>query len=126
MKPFNLEQAKAGKPLVTRDGRKARYLGVLEAALRLPLIAAVSNASGSEQAVMFTIDGNYCLDRPLEHCNDLFMEPEVVTKWINVFVTSIEGKYYSDTRVFDTEDDAVLAAEGIKTYHSTTSVQIVL
>lgn len=44
-KPFNLEQAKAGKPVCTRDGRKARIICFNAKTLcDYPIIALVENS----------------------------------------------------------------------------------
>ncbi len=80
MKPFNLEEAKAGKPIVTRDGRKAKF------------IAHVPEA-GEPYRLIALVDGNrspsaYCDDgRPYSPQNhhDLFMaeeEKKPVVRWL--------------------------------------------
>lgn len=61
-KPFNLEQAKAGKPVYTRDGRKARIICFDAKTLGdYPIIALVENADNSiyEAAYYFSDKGEY-------------------------------------------------------------------
>lgn len=81
MKPFNLEAAKAGKPLITRDGRRAKFL------------AHVPEATESHQVVIFVEggrrpngyyeNGSYLEDEEAD--TDLFMAPEKVSGWVNLY-----------------------------------------
>ena len=81
LKEFDLEAAKAGKPVYTRDGRKARVI-CFDAKCSLPIIALVINAEGSETLISYTSDGRFSnLD---ERCCDLMMLPEKKEGWINV------------------------------------------
>lgn len=62
LKPFDLEAAKAGKPVCTRDGRKARII-CFNAKIwcDYPIIALVENADNSiyEAAYYFSDKGEY-------------------------------------------------------------------
>lgn len=61
-KPFDLEQAKADKPVCTRDGRKARIICFNAKTLcDYPIIALVENADNSiyEAAYYFSDKGEY-------------------------------------------------------------------
>ena len=97
MKPFDLEAAKAGAPIVTRDGRPARF------------IAHVGEAQPSQRLVVLIDGGVYTkfedgsyLGRPGrggETGNDLFMAPTKRAVWVNL--------YKQRTAVWhDTEKDA--------------------
>jgi hypothetical protein len=81
MKPFDLEAAKAGKPIVTRDGRKARLLAhVPEARQGYRVVAFIA---GDDSAGAFYEDGTYIQS---EECrSDLFMDGESRTVYVNVF-----------------------------------------
>lgn len=62
LKPFDLEAAKAGKPVCTRDGRKARIICFNDKTLcDYPIIALVENADNSiyEAAYSFSDKGEY-------------------------------------------------------------------
>ena len=90
LKPFNLEAAKAGKPVCTRDGHKARiicfdYKGDGNAYPILALIST-SNLSGvpSEIISKYTKDGKYAKYNNVENNEDLMMLPEKKEGWINV------------------------------------------
>ena len=81
MKPFDLEAAKAGAPLVTRDGRPAKF------------IAHVAEAHPSQRLLML-IDGTvhtkfesgkYASSPAHVSDNDLFMAPIKRTVWVNLY-----------------------------------------
>ena len=81
MKPFDLEAAKAGAPLVTRDGRPAKF------------IAHVGDAHPS-QRLLVLIDGvvhtkfesgKYASSPAHVSDNDLFMAPIKRTVWVNLY-----------------------------------------
>ena len=81
MKPFNLEAAKAGAPLVTRDGRPAKF------------IAHVGEAQPSQRLVVLIDGGVYTkfesggYSNSPAHVspNDLFMAPVKRTVWVNLY-----------------------------------------
>lgn len=74
MKPFNLIEAKQGKPICTRNGRKARLLGEIFSD-KYPLIVAVTFSE--ECALSYTSEGCFYSDsndgRILIDDMDLFM-----------------------------------------------------
>lgn len=80
MKPFDLEAAKAGKPLVTRDGRKVTDFKHFETMAGNEVCIAVFDGGEYE---WYKKNGRYLLHD--EHRNDLFMAPEEVTVWVNVY-----------------------------------------
>ena len=81
MKPFDLEAAKAGAPLVTRDGQPAKF------------IAHVAEAHPSQRLVVLIDGGVYTkfesggYSNSPAHVspNDLFMAPVKRTVWANVY-----------------------------------------
>ena len=95
MKPFNLQAAKAGAPIVTRDGRPAKF------------IAHVAEAHPS-QRLLVLIDGcvlakfengKYASSPAHVSDNDLFMAPVKRTVWANVYG-------YGRATWYNTEKDA--------------------
>lgn len=83
MKPFDLEAAKAGAPLVTRDGRPAKFIAhVAEAHTNQRLLALIDG----DIHIRFE-DGSYLGPggRGGETNNDLFMAPVKRTVWANVY-----------------------------------------
>lgn len=81
MKPFDLEAAKAGAPIVTRDGRPAKF------------IAHVGEAQPSQRLVVLIDGGVYTKFESGKYAgspahvsaNDLFMAPVKRTVWVNVY-----------------------------------------
>ncbi len=85
MKPFNLEEAKAGKPVCTRHGYKARIL-CFDMKSDYPIVAIV-DVGGQELLIDCTLEGIYSIvDAPSDY--DLFMAPEKRKGWINVYKSS--------------------------------------
>ena len=74
MKPFNLEQALKGKPVVTRDGRKIDRIWIDQTNVDYPVYAMVPSYSSPKELVQrtFTNGGRYYNDHSLT-AHDLFM-----------------------------------------------------
>ncbi len=80
MKPFNLEAALAGKPVVTRDGQPVPELHLFTASdCDYPVVALIGDTVET-----FTKKGEF---RRLEpgHRFDLFMASEKREGWVNLF-----------------------------------------
>ena len=97
MKPFDLEAAKAGAPIVTRDGRPAKF------------IAHVAEAHPSQRLLML-IDGTvhtkfesgkYAASPAHVSDNDLFMAPVKRTVWVNLYENN-EATWHDAKRNADT------------------------
>lgn len=70
MKPFDLEAAKRGEPIVTRDGRKAKFVAhVPEAYEAYSVIVFIE---GNPATVSYSTRGTYTKE---DHECDLFMAP---------------------------------------------------
>ena len=77
MKPFNLEEAKAGKKVVTRDGKAARIVTFNGDSDKFPIVAIV-DITICDEVNIYTMSGLY-FQSGNEHRLDLFMaddEPE--------------------------------------------------
>ena len=101
LKEFNLEEAKAGKPVCTRDGRKARIICFDLNNKNFPIVAII-NCDTEENAYKYDIDG--ICD---EHDNNLnlMMFPEKKEGWVNLCKNN-----YGDTLavgVFPNREEAV-------------------
>lgn len=82
MKPFDLEAAKRGDKVVTRDGRKARIL-CFDVVNRnsYPILVLIKDEEyGIENIHLMNPEGKYYSDGT-GHRNDLFMVPKKVKKW---------------------------------------------
>lgn len=75
MKPFNLEEAMAGKPICTRDGRKARIIATDIKSELCPIAVAITDPIyGAEEIKVYTKDGERLIAN--EDDFDLFMVEE--------------------------------------------------
>lgn len=90
-KAFGLQAAKSGKPVCTRDGRKARIIcfdRVTNSTNEYTghLIVLVTNPNGDEQSFYYTEKGNLAGgDEYDNHKWDLMMLPEKKKGWINLY-----------------------------------------
>lgn len=109
LKPFDLETAKAGKPVCTRDGRKARIICLdFQSIENTPIVAVVQVTDKQEVIANYYEDGQQFVDGISEL--DLMMLPEKKEGWINIYNADTTF-YYVDGRVFDTKDEAVKEAK---------------
>lgn len=98
LKPFDLEAAKAGNPVCTRDGRKARiicfdYKGDSNAYPILALISTInSRGVPSEIIAKYTEDGRYVKYNNVEYNEDLMMLPQKKEGWIIIHKEAIYDK----------------------------------
>ena len=100
LKPFNLEEAKQGKPVCTRDGRKARII-CFDVKAKKPIAALITNDDTEE--VHFYYD-NGRSDQYQEYRYDLMMLPEKHEGWINIVKNADD--YYYCKGVFGSEEHA--------------------
>lgn len=108
LKPFDLEAAKAGKPVCTRDGRKARIICFNAKTLcDYPIIALVENADNSiyEAAYSFSDKGEYL--RGNIRNIDLVMPPEEHEGWVNIYRNA---GIVSTRHIYNTREEAMESA----------------
>ena len=107
LKPFDLEAAKAGKPVCTRDGRRVRVIcfdrKFYHDGYNYPIVAMV-NDNDNELVHAYTQDGLLVGNGECE--SDLMILPEKKEGWINIYNADTTF-YYVDGRVFETKDEAV-------------------
>lgn len=113
-KPFDLEAAKAGAPVMTRAGRPARILAFdLKAADECPIVVAIETHDGKSEVVRTYTKYGYAAD---EYDDDLMMAYVKHRAWVNVYKGAI-----GDT--FDTEEEAIKYGEKFSTYITTVLVE---
>lgn len=92
MKPFDLDKAKAGAPIITRSGRKVRLIDTTrKTSTGYPLVAAVTNTYGNEDIIYYTAKGRFCDDDDDEYGFDLFMASVKHEGWINIYPNDSTG-----------------------------------
>lgn len=108
LKPFDLEAAKQGKPVCTRDGRKARIICFdMNSFNNHIIVALITEENETESIYSYTSDGKW---KETKTENDLMMLSEKKEGWINIYNADTTF-YYVDGRVFETKDEAVKEAE---------------
>lgn len=90
MKPFDFEKAKAGAPVCTREGFKARIICFDANNNRFPIVALLKDSNSSnEYPVSLTKKGRFS-DGAADSKKDLFMVGEKKEGWINIYEASKE------------------------------------
>lgn len=102
MKAFDLEKAKAGEPLMTRDGRKARMIGERKHP-EYPIVVAVCDKNGYEEVFLYTNEGRNYIHQKADE--DLFMVPKKRKKYANFYLK--DEDFYDLSEVYDNKDDAI-------------------
>lgn len=83
LKPFDLDAAKSGKPVCTRDGRKARII-CFDAKGDFP-IAALVETNNIEEVYLYTNNGlSHLESNDLESSSDLMMLSEKRSGWAKI------------------------------------------
>lgn len=109
LKPFNLEKAKAGKLICTRDGRQAKII-YLDAKGGRPIVALVKEDEEEEVPYKYHWDGSYnCHSIPSD--NDLMILSEKKEGWVNLYTYKDYDEIETGIKVYNTEKEA---KEGIK------------
>lgn len=111
LKPFDLQKAKAGKPVCTRDGRKARII-CFDAKRKdeKSIIALVPSKDypGFEDLIAYPNNGNYHGGH--ENDGDLMMFPEKKEGWVNVYYDNDASSHRGCRYIYDTKERAVKEA----------------
>ena len=81
MKPFDLEAAKRGEPVCTRDGTPVQQLVHFPEGVRVNKIAALSGGVIN----VYDDQGRYYGDEVHVSARDLFMATRKRTVWVNVY-----------------------------------------
>ena len=112
LKPFDIQKAREGKPVCTRDGHKARiicfdYNGETG---DYPIVALVHYNKGNkcyERVLKYTSDGLFNKYGDCQHDDDLMMLPEKKEGWINIIKTE-DGGYCCKGEVNSDYNDAFI------------------
>lgn len=121
LKPFDLEKAKQGAKVVTRDGKNVRIICCDRMHKTDNIVALVQHTEDGEiveEAMTFTNKGTYHNNGTKNHL-DLFMAPTTVERWVNVYKDE-NGGYYNGS-LYDSEEMA-LQKKDDKDYIATTKI----
>ena len=97
LKPFDLEAAKAGKPVCTRDGRKVRIISfdrkfLFKGVISYPIIALVEDTAKEETIYGYNEKGKVIIENDTPYKDDLMMLPQKKEGWVNVYKSYNVGK----------------------------------
>lgn len=99
MKPFDIELAKAGHPVCTRDGKPARIICFdCKGPHDTVMIVALIMESRGENAFRYKENGRFSADN-VNHNNDLMMVPEKREGWINIYEGGIVSSIYATEKI---------------------------
>ena len=124
LKPFNIKEAKAGKPVCTRDGRKARIICFdSKNNPRRPIVALVEH-NDNELLYEYTIEGKERFSHiSTTGTSDLMILPEKKEGWVNVYKGDNGiSKYDCDDIVFNTKEEAIQYAQNDDSYITTVKI----
>lgn len=82
MKEFDINLAKQGKPVCTRDGRKVRII-CFDRGINKPIVALIECGNSEEVLQCYYDNGRCCCDVTSDY--DLMMLPDKKERWINVY-----------------------------------------
>jgi hypothetical protein len=121
-KPFDLEAAKRGEPVITRDGRSVRVLCTDRTHSEYPIIALITSHNTGvefELSEQFTLEGSYRADK--YQCEqDLFMAPVVREYWVNVYSSRGEERgVYAGSYQYTSKEAAEIEGRRSANYLST-------
>ena len=111
MKPFDIELAKAGHPVCTRDGKPARIICFdCKGPRDTVMIVALIMESHGENVFRYKENGRFSADN-VNHNNDLMMVPEKREGWINIYNEG-SNKRKSSITIYSTKKEAHLSRVG--------------
>ncbi len=109
LKEFDLEAAKAGKPVCTRDGRKARIISFdrkfLFNGVSYPIIALVEDTAKEETIYGYNEKGKVIIENDTPYKDDLMMLPQKKEGWVRIY-KSASNVYYLSSNIYKTEEEA--------------------
>ena len=107
LKPFDLQKAREGKPVCTRDGRKARIIcfdrRLFHKNVSYPILALLERSDGEDDVCGYNEKGKVLIEDGAEYKDDLMMLPERHEGWINVY----KGGKLDTDYIYPTKADAV-------------------
>lgn len=104
MKPFDIELAKAGHPVCTRDGKPARIICFDRRSVNGCSIVALIDEGVYENFLSYNLQGRFHENTRDE--NDLFMATVKKEGWINLYYN--DGKAYTyHAPVYSSEEEAL-------------------
>lgn len=119
MKPFDLEAAKAGKPVCTRDGRKARII-CFDAKCIKPIVVLIQGSDNSEQIEYYTENGVFSNGGTGKN-RDLMILLEKKEGWVNIY--GEEKERYCSNVIYSSKEEALNISKQLKEHITTIKIE---
>lgn len=121
LKPFDLEAAKDGKPVCTRDGRKARII-CFDRNWEYPIVALIEYENGEEMISACDKDGKAGIYET--QGTDLMMLIEKKEGYVNIYTNPRVGDRYSSNTIFPSKEEAIQGiTKSLGNYINTTKIE---
>jgi hypothetical protein len=126
MKAFDLEKAKNGGQVYTRDGRKVqildynyKYRYLSDGVVRSAIVGKIIINSKTEELKVWTING-FAQENEVRHHSDLVMDSERHDGWINIYNN---GDYKCGQGVYPSKEIAEAKGKEYGSYVATVKVR---
>lgn len=121
MKEFNIQKAREGHPVCTRDGRKARIVCTDYKSIGAdrPILALIEQENDTEEVVAFKNNGSFGALGISDY--DLMMATTKHEGWVNIYRDG--GWFGTSVKVYQTKEGAIKEAVNDKTYIGTTKIE---
>ena len=118
LKPFDIQKAREGKPVCTRDGRKARII-CFDLSEEYPIVASVYD---EDKILLFSYKEDGRINN-YDYKFDLMMLPEKKDGWINICRNLNTNKTELDTKdIYNTKEEALQNLSSM-TYVTTVKIE---
>lgn len=120
MKEFDLQMAKEGHPVCTRDGKPARIICFdLKDSKGYNIVACITNENGTEEIATFTDQGECVVNTTCEE--DLFMVSEKKEGWVNIYLKPYDIRKAGV--IYDSKQEALSVSQNVESYITTTKIE---
>ena len=110
LKPFDIQKAREGKSVCTRDGRKARIICFDRKGYNMfPIVALIMNDDRESDIYTYRPNGTWN-NSGNESDKDLMMLPEKKEGWVNVYYDNDASSHRGCRFIYDTKEQAVKEA----------------
>lgn len=121
LKLFDLNAAKAGKPVCTRDRRKARIICFDAKFPKTGNIVTLVEKENGEEVTLYHYDDGHC---SIGRGYDLMMLPEKKDGWINIYRDCDGVNITKDDNIYSLKDAAIASAQMIDRDNYVTTIKI--
>ena len=117
LRPFDLEAAKAGKPVYTRDGRKVRII-CFDVKCDKPIVALIYDYN-KETVLQYLENGRFFVDQIDKY--DLMMLPQKKEGWVNIY--GEEKERYCSNVIYSSKEEALNISKQLEEHITTIKIE---